>query len=40
LTVSQFGYVLEAGHITKSGPSKELLADPTIQESYLGIRAT
>jgi branched-chain amino acid transport system ATP-binding protein len=40
LTVSQFGYVLDAGHITKSGTSKELLADPTIQEAYLGLRAT
>jgi branched-chain amino acid transport system ATP-binding protein len=40
LSVSQFGYVLEAGHITKSGTSKELLADPTIQDAYLGLRAT
>lgn len=37
LAVSQFGYVLETGRITKSGPSKELLADATIQAAYLGI---
>jgi branched-chain amino acid transport system ATP-binding protein len=40
LTVSQFGYVLESGRITRSGPSTELLADPTVQQAYLGIRAT
>ena len=38
LTVSQFGYVLEAGRITRSGPSHELAADATIQEAYLGLR--
>lgn len=38
LTVSQFGYVLEAGRITRSGPSQELAADATIQEAYLGLR--
>ena len=40
LSVSEFAYVLETGRITKSGPSKQLLADPTIQEAYLGLRAT
>ena len=40
LTVSQFGYVLDSGRITKSGASPVLLADPTIQEAYLGIRPT
>jgi len=37
LTVSQFAYVQETGRITKSGPSTQLLADPTIQEAYLGL---
>jgi len=37
LTVSQFAYVLETGRVTKSGPSPQLLADPTIQEAYLGL---
>jgi branched-chain amino acid transport system ATP-binding protein len=40
LTVSQVGYVLDTGRITKSGQSKELLADASIQEAYLGIRPT
>jgi branched-chain amino acid transport system ATP-binding protein len=37
LAISQFGYVLDTGRITKSGPSTELLADPTIQQAYLGL---
>ncbi|HET7421901.1 MAG TPA: ABC transporter ATP-binding protein [Candidatus Dormibacteraeota bacterium] len=37
LAVSQFGYVLETGRIMKSGLSRELLADPTIQQAYLGL---
>ena len=40
LTVSQFAYVQETCRITKSGPSTQLLADPTIQEAYLGLSAT
>ncbi len=39
LSVSQYAYVLETGRITKSGPSAQLLADPTIQEAYLGLAA-
>jgi len=39
LSVSNFGYVLETGRITKSGPSKELLADASIREAYLGLDA-
>jgi branched-chain amino acid transport system ATP-binding protein len=38
LTVSESAYVLETGRITRSGPSTTLLADPTIQEAYLGLR--
>ncbi|WP_328611105.1 ABC transporter ATP-binding protein [Amycolatopsis sp. NBC_00345] len=30
-------YVLETGHITKSGTGKELLADNSIKEAYLGV---
>ena len=39
LSVSGHAYVLETGRITKSGPSKQLLADPTIQQAYLGLPA-
>jgi branched-chain amino acid transport system ATP-binding protein len=38
LTVSESAYVLETGRITNSGKSTTLLADPTIQEAYLGLR--
>ena len=37
LSVSQFAYVLETGRVTKSGPSPQLLSDPSIQEAYLGL---
>jgi branched-chain amino acid transport system ATP-binding protein len=37
LSVSQFAYVLDTGRITKSGSSTKLLADPTIQQAYLGL---
>ncbi len=37
LSVSERAYVVETGRVTKSGLSAELLADPTIQESYLGL---
>jgi branched-chain amino acid transport system ATP-binding protein len=30
-------YVLETGRIVKSGTGKELLADPSIKEAYLGV---
>lgn len=36
LTVSQLGYVLETGRITKSGASSDLLADASVKEAYLG----
>jgi branched-chain amino acid transport system ATP-binding protein len=39
LTVSDLAYVLETGRITKSGKSKELLDDATIQAAYLGLEA-
>ncbi len=37
LSVSERAYVVETGRITRSGSSKELLGDPTIQEAYLGL---
>ena len=37
LTVSRHAYVLETGRIIMSGPSTQLLADPVIQEAYLGL---
>jgi len=37
LTVAERAYVLETGHIALSGNADELLADPRVQESYLGI---
>ena len=37
LTVAERAYVLETGHIVLSGKASELLADPRVQESYLGI---
>ena len=40
LSVSQYAYVLETGRIAKHGPSAVLLADATIQESYLGLKTT
>lgn len=36
LSVADKAYVLEQGVITASGSAKELLADSTIQEAYLG----
>ena len=37
LTVSEHAYVLETGRITMSGLSTQLLADPLIQQTYLGL---
>jgi branched-chain amino acid transport system ATP-binding protein len=37
LTVAERAYVLETGRIVLSGRAGELLADPRVQESYLGI---
>ena len=37
LAISQSGYVLDTGRIVRSGSSAELLADPTIQQAYLGV---
>jgi branched-chain amino acid transport system ATP-binding protein len=37
LNLSDHGYVLENGRITLEGGGKELLANPQIRESYLGM---
>lgn len=37
LALSARASVLEQGRFTKSGSSKELLSDPTLQEAYLGV---
>ncbi len=36
LSVADMAYVLEQGRITASGPAAQLLADPSIEEAYLG----
>lgn len=37
LSRSHRAYILETGEVVKSGPGKELLADPSIKEAYLGV---
>ena len=37
LHLSQRAYVLEHGHIVKSGVSADLLNDPDVQRSYMGL---
>ena len=37
LTVAERAYVLETGHIVLSGKGSDLLADPRVQDSYLGV---
>lgn len=37
LTIAERAYVLETGHIVLSGQAADLLADPRVQESYLGV---
>lgn len=36
LNVADFGYVLENGSITVSGPAEKLRVDPAVQAAYLG----
>ena len=36
LHTADMGYVLETGHITLSGPGKELLTDEAVKKAYLG----
>lgn len=37
LEIAERAYVLEHGHVELSGPTTELIVNPDIQESYLGI---
>ena len=36
LETADYGYVLETGELTLSGPAKELLDDPRVMATYLG----
>jgi branched-chain amino acid transport system ATP-binding protein len=37
LRLAKRGYVIEQGHILKSGRGQDLLNDPDVQRSYLGL---
>jgi branched-chain amino acid transport system ATP-binding protein len=37
LQVADYGYVLETGEIVLAGPSEELISNPRVIESYLGL---
>ena len=37
LTISNYAYVMENGKIVLKGAAKDLLDDPRIKESYLGL---
>lgn len=37
LQVADYGYVLETGEIALEGPSRQLIDDPKVVESYLGL---
>ncbi len=37
LEIAQRGYVLELGHVTKTGTGTQLLADPHMKTAYLGL---
>lgn len=37
LQIADYGYVLETGEVSLSGPSTELAADPRVIEAYLGL---
>jgi branched-chain amino acid transport system ATP-binding protein len=36
LRLANRGYVLVTGHITMSGPGRDLLARPEVRDAYLG----
>jgi branched-chain amino acid transport system ATP-binding protein len=36
-TIADYGYVIESGRVTLSGPAGELLENPVIVSSYLGL---
>ncbi|MDQ2846974.1 MAG: ABC transporter ATP-binding protein, partial [Actinomycetota bacterium] len=37
LSRSDRAYILETGEVSKTGRGKELLADPSVKEAYLGV---
>lgn len=37
LAISKHGYVLENGRVILQGPAKDLMDDPRVKESYLGL---
>jgi len=37
LSTATYGYVMENGKVALAGPARELLEDPRIKESYLGL---
>ena len=37
LAVAHYAYILATGHIVKEGTAAALLADPEVQELYLGV---
>ena len=37
LSRSDRAYILETGHVTRSGTARELLADNSIRSAYLGV---
>jgi branched-chain amino acid transport system ATP-binding protein len=36
-SIADYGYVIESGHVTLSGEAKELLGNPVMVSSYLGV---
>jgi branched-chain amino acid transport system ATP-binding protein len=40
LQVADRAYVLEQGHIVKSGPAHEIAQDPAVRAAYLGTKST
>jgi branched-chain amino acid transport system ATP-binding protein len=39
LSVADRAYVLEQGHIVKTGPAHEIAVDPAVRAAYLGTRS-
>jgi branched-chain amino acid transport system ATP-binding protein len=37
LALSDRAYVMDSGEVKMSGASRDLLADPRVQEAYLGV---
>jgi branched-chain amino acid transport system ATP-binding protein len=37
LQMCQRGYIIEHGHLLKTGSGPQLLADPDVQRSYMGL---